>query len=431
MASRREFLKTMAAASFVASAPKFSFAQAAPSGKTFIKVFQRGGADGLHLFPRHNDPFYHEYRPDIAIPAPGTDSSEASLSMGVALERSMNPNLAPLWEIWNDGNMMLAPSTSFAGSNRSHFTNQAWIATGTSESSLLDGYLNRYMQLVPGTDHVLRGLSGGQNDVGLDIRGNIPVAAIHDSSNYDLKNSRFCGGTGCSNNQLTEYMRSVAQQNEAVKGAERLLYDTHLTFLDTIEIVREATEDYVPSDGVTYSNSELGRGLQMCAQLLKAGIPLEVALLDWNIGWDTHDNQVSVGSVNPITDPDKRYNAEMLEGANDFLTFYRDMGDAMKDVVVLVGSEFGRNVRQNGSFGTDHGEGGAWFAFGGPTQSRIAADVGSLELSTLGNRNWLPIVTSCRDIIGEILHRHLGMEESLISTVLPGHQFVDLELFKT
>ena len=181
--------------------------------------------------------------------------------------------------------------------------------------------------------------------------------------------------------------------------------------------------------GADYSNSDLGRGLKLCAQLLKAGIPLEVAALDWNIGWDTHSNQIAEGA-DPFTDPTKSYHSRMAQGASDFLRFYRDMGTDMQNIVVLTGSEFGRTKKENGSTGTDHGEGGAWFAFGGPTQQAIAPDVSTLD-DTVVDRNWLPTVTSYRDIVGEIMATHMGMDENLIGTIFPNHTFFNHRLFSS
>ncbi|MEO0918382.1 MAG: DUF1501 domain-containing protein, partial [Pseudomonadota bacterium] len=129
-----------------------------------------------------------------------------------------------------------------------------------------------------------------------------------------------------------------------------------------------------------------------------------------------------------FTDQEKSYHRRMVEGANDFLCFYRDMGAMMNDVVVLVGSEFGRTKKQNGSVGTDHGEGGAWFAFGGPTMRAIADDVTTID-DTVVNRNWLPTVTNYRNIIGEIMVRHMGMPDNLVSTIFPNHTFENYQLF--
>ncbi|MEM7472992.1 MAG: DUF1501 domain-containing protein [Pseudomonadota bacterium] len=427
MQNRRDFLKSLTAAASmvgVAGAPKFSFAQEAGQ-KTFIKVFMRGGADGLHLFPLIGDPFYYQYRPDIAIPPPSNDINSA-LDLGDPM-RGMNPNLELLMEIWDSGNMMLAPATSFTGNNRSHFDCQRWIGTG-ARNNLIDGYLNRYMQNVAGPDHPLRGLVAGKTSISTEIRGDIKVPAVNDTGGFDLRNNDFCEGAGCADNQLTELMREIHSHDIDLSAVEGQVRDNQLIMLDSIAEVQAAGVGYTPdAGGMDYSNSGLGRGLRLCAQLLKAGVPLEVAALDWNIGWDTHSNQIAEGA-NPFTDQEKGYHRNMAQGASDFLTFYRDMGTMMQDVVVLTGSEFGRTKKQNGSTGTDHGEGGAWFAFGGPTQQAVADDVSTID-DTVVERNWLPTVTSYRNIAAEIMVRHMGMSEQLISTVFPNHNFTNYQLF--
>lgn len=426
MTNRRQFLASLAAAASaagVAGAPKFSFAQSI-GGKTIIKVFMRGGADGLHLFPKFNDPAYYAYRPDIGIEPPSNDANSA-LDLGVAA-RGMNPNLAPMMEIWDAGNMLVAPATSFAGANRSHFDCQRWIGTGARDN-LLDGYLNRYMQSTASTNHPLRGLVAGKGSISTEMRGAIRVPAVSRTDRFNLANDDFCDGQGCADNQLTAMMREISSHDVDVAAVESDIRDTQLVMLDTIAEVQAAGVDYMPSaGGLDYSGSDLGRGLRMCAQLIKAGVPLEVAALDWNIGWDTHSNQIS-DNADRFVDPEKRYHRNMAAGATDFLTFFRDMGPLMADVVVLAGSEFGRTKKQNGSTGTDHGQGGAWFAFGGPVQRGMAADVDTIDDSVVDN-NWLPTVVSYRDIAGEIMVRHMGMSEQLVSTVFPGHVFTDLRL---
>ncbi|MEO9826872.1 MAG: DUF1501 domain-containing protein [Paracoccaceae bacterium] len=428
MQNRRDFLKSLSAAATmvgVAGAPKFSFAQQA-GGKTFIKVFMRGGADGLHLFPLYGDPFYYDYRPDIGVPPPSNDINSA-LDLGNGM-RGMNPNLEMLMEIWDTGNMMLAPSTSFAGNNRSHFDCQRWIGTG-ARNNLIDGYLNRYMQNVAGPDHPLRGMVAGKTSISTEIRGEINVPAINNSDGFNLENNDFCDGAGCADNQLTDAMREINSHEIDLSAVEGQVRDSQLIMLDSIADVQMAADGYTPNaGGLDYSNSGLGRGLRLCAQLLKAGIPLEVAALDWNIGWDTHSNQIAEDSANPFTDQEKGYHRNMAQGASDFVTFYRDMGAMMNDVVLLCGSEFGRTKKQNGSVGTDHGEGGAWFAFGGPTVRQVANDVTTID-DTVVERNWLPTVTSYRNIAAEIMVRHMGMSEQLISTVFPNHAFENYQLF--
>ncbi len=443
MTTRRQFMTSLAAAASmagVAGAPKFAFGQTA-GGKTFIKVFQRGGADGLHLFPLHADPFYYMYRPDLGIEAPSSDA-ESAVSLGAGARRSMNPNLVLLKEIWDSGTMMLAPATSFTGNNRSHFDCQRWIGTG-ARNNLIDGYLNRYMQSVPGPNHPLRGIVAGKTSISTEIGGSIIVPAISQASSFNLTNADLCSGTGCADNQLTEMMREISSHEVDLSAVEGRVRDNQLIMLESIQEVQAAGVNYTPSaGGLNYSNSDLGRGLRLCAQLIKAGVPLEVAALDWNIGWDTHSDQIAT-TANRFTDQTKGYHRALTQGATDFLCFFRDMGAAMNNIVVLVGSEFGRTKKQNGSTGTDHGEGGAWFAFGGPTKggvatdaSGMARDVVSIEDTPAVPRDWLPTVTSYRDIVAEIMIRHMGMPQNLVQTVFPAaapgqpaHQFTDLGLF--
>jgi len=361
MTTRREFLKSSAIAAAasmagVAGAPQFAFGQSA-GGKTFIKVFMRGGADGLHLFPTYGDLLYYQHRPNIAIEPPNGSDSNTALSLGNGY-RGMNPNLEPLMEIWDAGRMMVAPATA--------------LQQGT-----------------------------------------------HD----------FCIDAGCSDNKLTNLMREIASQPAIDDGYEAAISANQLVMLDSIGQVQSAGNNFATNaGGLEYSDTDLGRGLRLAAQLLKAGVPLEVATMDWNIVWDTHSNQVARGA-NPIGDLNFDFNSRMRTGAIDFLTFYRDMSTAIDDVVVLVGTEFGRTVIENGSLGTDHGFGSSWFAFGGPTTPGFGPDITTLDRDELRQRRYVPSRTDYKDIVSEIMIRHMGMSPGLVSTIFPAHRFTDHNLF--
>ena len=432
MTTRREFLKSsamVAAASMagIAGAPKFSFGQSA-GGKTFIKVFMRGGADGLHLFPAVGDMEYYNHRPNIAIEPPNQQDANTAIDIG-DMYRGMNPNLEPLMEIWDAGRMMVAPATAFEEGNRSHFDNQRWIGTG-ARNNIIDGYLNRYMQNVPGVEHPIRGAVLGKRSMSTEARGAIVVPAVQNGSNFNLENNNLCNA-GCEDNQLTDLMREISSHEVDQPGLENDIRENQLIMLDSIAEVQAAGAGYVVNAGdQDYSNTDLGRGLRLCAQLIKAGVPLEVAALDWNIGWDTHSNQIpGADAANKFSDREFRYNRRIFEGARDFNTFFKDMGMAIDDVVVLVGTEFGRTVIENGTIGTDHGHGSSWFAFGGPTTAGVAPDIVSLAREELRSTRYVPTVTEYRDIVAEIMVRHMNMPEGLVSTVFPAHQFNNHGLF--
>ena len=438
--SRRDFLRgaAMTAASVVGAvgAPKFSFAQEA-GGKTLIKVFQRGGADGLHLFPRSADTFYHDHRPNIGIPVRMSEADfNGSIDLGAlgGGQRFLNPNLWPLLEIWDSGRMLVAPSTAIEEGNRSHFDCQRWIGTGL-QNNVIDGYLNRYLQAVDATDHPIRGAVLGKSSGSTEMRGPISSPVINTASSFNLTNGDFCSGSGCADNRLTDAMREIASHQTDLGAAELAVRQQQIVMLDAIGEIQAAGTNYVADAGsleggdqLDYSNSDLGRGLRLVAQLIKAGVPLSVAALDWNIGWDTHSNQIA-DTGNPFSDQGKGYHQGMLRGATDFLTFWRDMADHRDDVVVLVGTEFGRTVIENGSQGTDHGHGGAWFAFGGTTAGGMAPDVESLDRNNLRDTRYMPTAVDYRDLVGEIMVRHMGLPENLLGTVLPNFNVTDRGFF--
>lgn len=418
---------TAASVAGVAGAPQFAFGQSA-GGKTLIKVFMRGGADGLHLFPPVYDPFYRQHRPNLAIEAPLSSDRNTAIDIGDSY-RAMNPNLEPLMDIWDAGRMMVAPSTALESGNRSHFDNQRWIGNGARDN-LIDGYLNRYMREVPGVNDPLRGAVLGKTSMSTEASGSIVVPAIQNTNNFKIENNNFCPVRGdCADNQLTELMREISSHSVVENSMEASVRETQVIMLDSIAQVQAAGMNYqTNAGGMDYSGSSLGRGLRLAAQLLKAGVPLEVAAIDWNIGWDTHANQIP-GSADRFTDQSFSYHSRMRQGANDFLTFYRDIRDILDDVVVIVGTEFGRTVLENGSRGTDHGHSSSWFAFGGPTSPGVADDITTLDRNQLRSSRFTPTRTEYQDIVGEIMVRHMNMDPNLVSVVFPGHTFTNHNLF--
>jgi len=442
MTTRREFLtgstllSAAVAASGIAGAPKFSFGQST-GGKTFIKIFMRGGADGLHLLPAIGDTSpegYYFIRPDIAIPPPNQQDANSAIQLAPNAFRGLNPNLEPLMEIWDAGNMAISPAAAIVNGNRSHFDCQRWIGTGVNSNNF-DGYLNRFMQEIPGTGHALRGVAAGRSSIPTELLGDVVVPAISSSTGFDITNNDFCSGNGCADNQLTDMMREISSHDVDLSAAEGMAKESQIVMLEAIEEVKAAGLDYTPSaGGLDYSGSGLGRGLRLMAQLLKAGVPVEVASLDFNIGWDTHSNQIS-DTADRFIDQSKNYHRRMREGATDLLCFYRDMGVEMSNIVLLIGSEFGRTARQNGSMGTDHGRGGAWFAIGGPSVQGFGRDVASLDDEGRGGgdrrNNAVPEVVNYRDIVSEIMVRHLGVPEGMISTIFPGHTFTNENMFSS
>src|SRR5207245_2767312 len=112
---------------------------------------------------------------------------------------------------------------------------------------------------------------------------------------------------------------------------------------------------YQPAGGADYPRGRFGRALLQIAQLIKADLGLQVAFADVT-GWDTHVNQGS---------SEGQLATRLAEFGQALTAFAQDLGEKLRDVVVLTMSEFGRTVRENGNSGTDHGHATAMLVMGG------------------------------------------------------------------
>ena len=90
------------------------------------------------------------------------------------------------------------------------------------------------------------------------------------------------------------------------------------------------------------------------------------------------------------------------------------------DVVVVTMSEFGRTVRENGNRGTDHGHANCMFAMGGGVKGgKVYGRWPGLEREQLYEERDLALTTDFRDVLGELVSRHLGNEA--VKAVFPGY----------
>jgi len=137
-------------------------------------------------------------------------------------------------------------------------------------------------------------------------------------------------------------------------------------------------------------------------------------------GWDTHVNEGGAqGQLSALL-------GNLGQGLSGFA---QQMGPLWKDTVVVVISEFGRTFRENGTRGTDHGHGTAYWVLGGSVRGgRIAGDQVAVEPRTLNqNRDW-PVLTEYRALLAGLFARMYGLDRAALDEVFPGAAGVDLGL---
>ncbi|MFN8581010.1 MAG: DUF1501 domain-containing protein [Gemmatimonadaceae bacterium] len=411
LSSRREFLfksggvlgATAVTMVFPEWLPQVSLADAYVSDRdVIVSVFLRGGADGLSLCAPYGDTNYYTGRPTIAIPRPDSTSANKAIALDdyFGLPQAMR-FLVPAYQA---GNLLVVHGAGLTYNTRSHFDAQHFMEVGKSnDASVNTGWLGRHLATsTPARANAsLRaiGFSDGLVDT---LKGGPRTLPIPDPANYGISGSASTRAA-----RETWLAQEYQDSPEPVKSAA-------LDALATINMLRSINiNTYAPANGAVYPNTGFARGLRSTAALIKADLGVEAVHLDVG-GWDTHSNQDPLGGAMA---------QRMTELAGGLGAFWQDMiaSGYSQNVTVVVVSEFGRNARENGSRGTDHGRGTAIFAMGqGIAGGRVLApNWPGLAKENLADGQDLKVVVDYRDVLAEIVQKRLG--NANLSAVFPGY----------
>ena len=407
MVSRRVFLKDGAFALVsLGFAPSFlartAFASAsATRRKQLIAIFQRGAVDGLSVVVPFGEREYYRARPSIGIAPPGgAPGGDANAAIDLDGFFGFNPRLQPLKGLWDARQLAVVHACGSPDSTRSHFDAQDYMETATpGVKSTADGWLNRYLQVrTAESTSPFRAVSL-TSQLPRMLRGRAPALAMTQIAQFDIRAGRAAGPVPAS------------FEAEYAAAADRVLQGAGRDAFDAIRTLKAADPaQYRPENGADYPRTPFGQALQQIAQLTKSNLGLEVAFAEVG-GWDTHVNQgAAQGQLATRLD----------DLARSIAALVADLGDRMEDIVVLTMSEFGRTVGENGNRGTDHGHGNAMMLVGGSVRGgHVYGKWPGLDVGQRYEGRDLAVTTDFRDVFGEIVVRHLGVNDP--KPVFPGY----------
>ena len=406
--NRRFFLKSgsIALASFgvMTTAPSFLKRALAESlekngkRKTLIAIFQRGAVDGLNVVVPFGESAYYDMRPNIAIPKPN-GGAEAAINLDGYF--GLHPAIAAFKPLWDSKRLAIVHASGSPDSTRSHFDAQDYMESGTpGVKSTRDGWLNRYLQAKTDQSKSLFRAVSMTQQMPRAMQGKAPTLAISNLADFRIR---------------------AGQTSDSVQGGFESLYDEavddelHGTGKETFEAINYLKQvnpaQYKAENGAAYPTTPFGNALRQTAQLIKAGVGLEVAFADIG-GWDTHVNEGNQqGQLGNL----------LRQFSQAIAALYTDLGQRMDDVVILTMSEFGRTARENGNRGTDHGHANAMFVVGNSVRGgKVYGQWPGLKSDQLYEGRDLALTTDFRDVFGEIAHKHLGA--SNLKAVFPGYE---------
>lgn len=397
--SRRRFLLSALGGALLLPVGRSALAavSAAPAGRPrrLVVVFLRGAVDGLSAVVPYTDPDYYRARESIAIPPPGREDGGLDLDGRFAL----HPALASLLPRWQAGQLAFVHAAGSPDPTRSHFDAQDYMESGTpGRKATPDGWLNRLLGTLPG--------GGGALNVGAvmprALAGSQPVAVL-------------ASGQAATRPSPLDRPRIGAAFDELYAGDDKLgrayreSRESHLDMMATLAREEDDPQMVAASNGAALPNvfaDDAGR----LARLMRGDDRVRVAFLAVG-GWDTHANQgAGRGQLANRLQPLGSGLAAMAQG----------LGPAFADTVIVVMSEFGRTVRQNGNGGTDHGHGNVMWLLGGPVAGgKVHGRWPGLEGAALYEGRDLAVTSDFRDVLVTVAERHLRLPDRDLATLFP------------
>ena len=360
---------------------------------TLIAIYLRGGADALNIVVPYANKTYYDARPTIGIPE---KSKEDPVVIKLDQNYGLHPALKALKPFYDRKIFAPLVGTGSPHPTRSHFDAQDFMEyAAPGDRTMKQGWLNRFLAATKsGNDgSKLRGLAL-QGLLPRSLRGREPVLAVPSLQRrrgeplLDLFDDVYRKGGG---------LRGTKGMEGSREGAARVVEVGR----ETIQVLRRFWDlvEEAPSSKARYPRGRFADRLKLMAKMIKSGAGLEVAALDLT-SWDHHQGE---GAGDGLI---SRRLKILGDGLGAFAT---DLGSQMDQVMVLVMTEFGRTVAENGNRGTDHGHGSVMLALGGPVQGgRVYGDYGSLKPKDINQSRDLHADIDFRTVFSESLEGLFG-----------------------
>lgn len=357
-----------------------------------LVVLQMSGAyDALNTFIPYSDPMYMEYRPVLKV--------EPEEVLAVNDEVGFHPSMAPLKALYDEGKVAVLQGIGYPNPIRSHFRSMDIWHTAEPDKIVTEGWLGKAIRdLDPHHENVLTAVNFGRGLPRALAAPGVSVASVGNLETYGV----LTGIKG--EDQRTQALDIFAKTYSPLIGSGAVndyLSQTGLDALKGADILTTAPQQYAST--VEYGRDPFAQWIKNIAQVHLADFGTRVLYTSLNPGtFDTHANQ-----------------ATMLpklwgEVSNAVSAFYQDLKehDANQEVVMLLFTEFGRRVQENGS-GTDHGSGGVAFVIGDAVNGGLYGEYPSLEYGKLdeGDLQWN---NDFRCTYATLLEQWMGLDANAI-----------------
>ena len=367
-----------------------------------VVVQLTGGNDFMNTVIPYTNPHYYDSRKKVVIP------QDEVLPINDTL--AFHSGMAPVKELYDQGKVAIVQGIGYPDSSRSHFRAMDVWHTCEPEKLAIVGWAAKAIQeLDPKNENVLTGVNFGRGLPRAMAAPGVPVTSVSDLENFGI----MAGiAEEQQRNEALGYFKEMYGPAIGTGPVMDYLAQTGLDVLKGAERLKEAPDRY--SSDIEYADNPIARSLRDVVRVHTADLGTRIFYTS-HIGYDTHSYQ------HPIQPQ------LLVELSGAIVDFFDDLKahNASEEVTMMVFTEFGRRVKDNGS-GTDHGSGGGAFIIGDGVKGGLYAEYPSLDPDQWLYGEDLRHTIDFRGIYGTVLEQWLGVD----STPIVGRSFEQIHPFK-
>ena len=367
-----------------------------------VVVLQMTGAnDYLNSVIPYTDPLYYDNRPKVGIPE--------DQMLPIDAEMAFNPVLAPVKKLYDEGKVALIHGIGYENSPRSHFRSMDIWHTCEPDKIGTEGWAAKVVRdLDPSGENVLKGVNVGQGlPRALALTG-VPVTSVSNLESYGILSG--VPGIEQERDQLLERFASMYAPAIGTGPTMDYLGQTGRDALKGADVIRVAPAQYQST--IEYADTPISKNLKDVASVYLADLGTQLFYTAYG-SFDSHFNQTPMHN---------QLWTDMSRGISDFFDDLKEH-DAGDNLIMMLFTEFGRRVMDNGT-GTDHGAGGGAIVIGNKVKGGMYGVYPSLKPEHLTEGDLEPNY-DFRGLYSTIIDKWLGLDP----VPIVGGKYEQLDLF--
>ncbi|MEW9699915.1 DUF1501 domain-containing protein [Paenibacillus sp. SI8] len=303
-----------------------------------VVVQLSGGNDGLNTVIPYGKGEYYDARPTL-----GYKQHEV---LQINNEVGLHPSLTELHNMYKEGQLAIVQGVGYPKPDHSHFRSMDIWHTAEPDKLIETGWLGRYVSSSLSNYSLPAIQIGGiRNKAFLHSDFDIPI--VQSLEQYHAFNVKTAANI---KQNITSALKDIYRQ-QTEHQLLKIVSQQGLAAFQSVDTIQSIVSSYVNS--TPYPDTSFAKNLQLTAKLISGKPGTRVYYIQLG-GFDDH-SQEKQQHMKTLTQLDSGLGA-----------FYRDLktNNMEKDVIVMVFSEFGRRLKENGSGGTDHGTAAPVFIMG-------------------------------------------------------------------